>query len=290
MTTTTTIVTALYDIRTFEGNTGNTRKIDYYLKIGEWILSLPYPMIIFTEDKLLEEIKQRRNSDLLEKTDIRVVKFEDTYFYKYRSDIERNMISFSIYNRNNDKDTPCYIIFNNDKFFFIEEAIKRNTFNTDKFIWIDFGISYVAKNLEAIHAWFPLIPEKVRQMSIYGFYEDISPRDYFNAVHHNNSGGVFSGSKENLLIYSTLFKQKWEQVLREGWYQLDEAIMSLVIREHPELFDLYYGDYSSIICNYQSPQLDYYMIKHNYEKAKAYGKQDVCDHILKYANGTELNL
>lgn len=55
------------------------------------------------------------------------------------------------------------------------------------------------------------------------------------------------------MTYADLFREKTEQIYSEGWYQLDEAVMTMVQRENPDLFDLYYGDYNGIISNYLSP-------------------------------------
>jgi hypothetical protein len=75
----------------------------------------------------------------------------------------------------------------------------------------------------------------------------------FQYIYHHTAGGLFSGSKDNLLKYCNLFKQKTEQIYSENWYQIDEAVMTIVQRENPELFTLYYGDYQGIISNYIYP-------------------------------------
>jgi hypothetical protein len=67
------------------------------------------------------------------------------------------------------------------------------------------------------------------------------------------AGGLFSGSSSNLLKYCELFKTKTEQIYDEEWYQMEEAVMTMVHRENPELFDLFYGDYQGIISNYLKP-------------------------------------
>jgi hypothetical protein len=67
------------------------------------------------------------------------------------------------------------------------------------------------------------------------------------------AGGLFSGSSANLLKYCNLFKQKTEEIYNDDWYQIDEAVMTIVQRENPGIFELYYGDYQGIISNYTSP-------------------------------------
>jgi hypothetical protein len=67
------------------------------------------------------------------------------------------------------------------------------------------------------------------------------------------AGGLFSGSSQNLLKYCNLFKQKTEEIYTDNWYQIDEAVMTMVQRENPYLFDLFYGDYQGIVSNYLYP-------------------------------------
>jgi hypothetical protein len=136
----------------------------------------------------------------------------------------------------------------------METAIRINPFCSDHFVWMDFGINHVAKSPETIHSWIHQIPDKIRQLSINPFCESIDPKQYFTNVWHNIAGGLFTGSKENLLKYVELFKEKTKQIYEEGWYQMDEAIVTIISRENPQLFDLYYGDYEGIIANYLKPE------------------------------------
>ena len=56
-----------------------------------------------------------------------------------------------------------------------------------------------------------------------------------------------------ILSFYNLFKKKTEEIYNDDWYQIDEAVMTIVQRENPGIFELYYGDYQGIISNYTSP-------------------------------------
>ena len=131
---------------------------------------------------------------------------------------------------------------------------------------MDFGINHVAKNTELIHEWINCVPDKIKQLCINPYIENIEPKKYFENIWHNCAGGLFSGSKEKLLKYIELFKQKTEQIYNEDWYQLDEAVMTMVQRENSELFDFYYGDYEGIISNYLKPIHSWWLINTNIQK------------------------
>ena len=82
--------------------------------------------------------------------------------------------NFKIHNLDNGKDIPLYNILNCNKFFFIEEAIRLNPFNSTHFVWLDFRINYVAQSCEEIHNWIYNIPDKIKQLCINPYYS-VSP-------------------------------------------------------------------------------------------------------------------
>ena len=103
---------------------------------------------------------------------------------------------------------------------------------------MDFGINHVAEGCEFIHEWINNVPDKIKQMCINPFIENVQYKHYFQYIYHNMAGGLFSGSLENMKKYSELFKAKTEEIYNDNWYQIDEAVMTIVHRENPHLFDL----------------------------------------------------
>jgi hypothetical protein len=252
-----TIVTMFYDIRKKEGNNTNSilnRGIKKYCELAEnFILKLPYNLIIFTDNEEVIEFIEKKRENYKNKTYIYKKPFEDTYYYKYLDTLYVLQNKFTIINGNIIQETPIYIILNNNKFCFMDLAIELNPFKSDHFIWMDFGINHVAQNTEKIHEWINLIPDKIKQLCINPYTENVDNKQMFQYIYHHTAGGLFSGSKENIKKYSELFKQKIEQIYNEDWYQIDEAVMTMVQRENPELFEFFYGDYQGIVSNYLKP-------------------------------------
>lgn len=288
MSTNATIVTMFFNIRPQEANPSVSYKpTDSYSELASaFILRLPYPIIIFMEEsnKKLEEfvIRTRESYDLLKKTHIFKIAIQNTYFYKDIERIKFLMESFIITNSNKDKDTPLYVVTTNNKMDFMERAIDLNPFQSSHFMWMDFGINHVAKDVELIHTWFPHIPDKIKQLCINPYLENTSPKEYFQYIYHNCAAGLFSGSIENLLKYSQLFKQKTAEIFQQGWYQLDEAVMTMVQRENPDLFDLFYGDYEGIISNYMTPKHSWWLISASMRKCLSHNNTHFLFQILKY--------
>ena len=84
--------------------------------------------------------------------------------------------------------------------------------------------------------------------------------------------------------YSELFKNKTEEIYNDNWYQIDEAVMTMVQRDNPDLFDLYYGDYAGIISNYLSPIHNLDLIFRGSQKLLDYNKTKETYHLLQYCS------
>ena len=253
-----TIITMLYDIRSMENNQiERNRKLDSYIDFSKkCLLKLPFPIIFFIDENLetYDAIyNSRKELNLLDKTYIYKCDFKTTYFYKDFSRLQELQTQFKILNGELEHETPLYVILNNNKFDCIDKTIELNPFNSSHFVWMDFGINHVAENTEYIYNWIHEVPDKIKQMCINPFVENVEPKEYFRFIYHNMAGGLFSGSLNNMKKYSELFKKKTEEIYNQDWYQIDEAVMTMVYRENPELFDLFYGDYKGIVSNYQIP-------------------------------------
>ena len=96
------------------------------------------------------------------------------------------------------------------------------------------------------------------------------------------AGGLFSGSIENMKKYSELFKNKTDEIYNENWYQVDEAVMTMVHKENQELFELFYGDYKGIVSNYLRPINNLELILNACQKCLSNNKIKEAFHILVY--------
>jgi hypothetical protein len=280
-----TIITMFYDIRTKEESKSSVvKKLDRYFDLAKnFILKLPYNLIIFTDNQSCIDLVNKERENRKEQTCICRISFEQLYFYKHIDKLNELQKTFKIYNSFLEKETPRYIVLTNNKFDFIETAINLNPFNSNHFIWMDFGINHVAKNTELINEWIYNIPDKVKQMCINPYIENVNPKKYFEYTYHNIAAGVFSGSKEYLLKYVELFKQKTEEIYNDNWYQLEEAVMTIIHRENPHMFELYYGDFQGIISNYLSPIHNLNLILKSSQKCINYGNTKQCYEMLSYS-------
>lgn len=284
-----TIVSCFFDLRqgVLENRSPNgdeiKKKQKYFDLAKKFILQLPYPLVFFTNDDDLILFIQNHRKEYLSKTHICKMGFEDLYFQKYADEIQANKSLHKIRNECPIKDTIPYIILNYNKFDFLSKAIDMNPFESTHFIWLDFGINHIAADTEEIHQWILQVPDSIRQLCINPYFSfDQNHKSYFTFHYHNMAGGLFSGSRQNILLYKDLFEKKLQQILSEKWYQNDEAIMTIVHYENTQLFDLYYGDYQGIVSNYQKPIHNLSIIMDMIRKCNRFSKFDFLYKILYY--------
>src|SRR5579863_6917283 len=180
-----TIVTALYDIRSLENNNSSDAKnIDHYIDKGTELLSLEIPMIIYTEEKLFNKIRAIRPVELHAITQIIIEDFTKSEYFIFLDRIKENLKKYNIQNLCRGKDTPLYFILNCNKFYWMNQSIHYNFFDSTHFVWIDFGISRLSTGYtNNIRRWIQRIPDKIRQMEINPYLENTSSKEYFRYVH-----------------------------------------------------------------------------------------------------------
>lgn len=139
-----TFVTALYNIHR---DVYDQRSYTQYQEWFSRTLSVPVPMVIYTEEENRDIIDTVRN-DL--PTKVIYTKLEETPFYHTRNAVE-DIISKSefknIIKHPSGLENRCYgyIPIVNSKFVWMSNAIQENYFKTDMFFWIDAGLSRFMK-------------------------------------------------------------------------------------------------------------------------------------------------
>jgi hypothetical protein len=230
-------------------NSRKDRNISNYFEYGKSLLKSKTNKIIFLDDNMFELIKDEyydKNNTLLIKTNK-----SNLYLYNYK-----NEITNYIETDNPNKDSLEYFITICNKTEWMREAIKLNPFNTNNFIWVDFGIRHVFKcdDVEFIKKIDNLQNRSYNDIRI-GSIWDVNIR--YNVNLYKNicwwfAGGVFGGSKDKLLIFSDKMKEKCLYIIK--YYKTlfwEVNIWYLIYIENKELFNPYSCDHnSSLIDNY----------------------------------------
>lgn len=289
-----TITTCLYDIRKKEHSTcHNISTMNNYLELSRHMLSVRLPMVVFTdEEEIVDHVyKTRLEYGLLDKTLIISLPFEHTFFYKDLEILKQRMEEFHIINWNQEKDTPLYVLLNNNKFDFLKRSMEINPFQTDFFLWMDMGIQHCTKAtekewLEISDTWPPFIQQDrdhIHQLRIHTVTkpDDMSWKDYFRMIYHHVGGGLFGGHKDRVEEYIRLFQDQWHKILyEENWWQLDEAVMTILTEIYPEKFRFFYGDYDGMLSNFIHSKKSFGLVLQTAQRHLDARKNDLAEHVL----------
>ncbi len=254
----TTIVSA------FIPNLNSNRDIEKYLELGKDLLKLDFPKIIFLPNELFDWAQEYIN----DKTQL--IKFEKNeiynYFWNELDENEKLAVKLPLI-RNQEKDTLDYIICQNNKINWIKKAKDINYFNSENFIWLDFGIKHVINfNLNSFFDNLNIVYNNKKIIMPTGYNFPLKIID-FDKVCWLTLGGVvllheslidnFYQLNRDLILKTIKTQQKltWEVNI---WSQL--------YLENPDIIELYYADHNdSILLNLQkfiTNKVDYLQLLH----------------------------
>jgi hypothetical protein len=161
------------------------------------------------------------------------------YLYNYLD----KLTNFKLNTDNNEKNTLDYLFVQNNKTEWVREAIQMNIYNTDQYIWIDFGIYHMIKNetdlQEGVLSMTNKYYEKLRIASCK--YRDYTVNyNVYEIITWTFAGSVFGGHKDALIQFADLAKNEVLKTIEEkNTIMWEINIWYLVKLKHIELFDFY---------------------------------------------------
>jgi len=231
-------------------NQKSDSSIDKFFDLGLLLLKANIPKIIFVDEIMYEKIKTYED----ENSRIILINKTDYELYQYMN--QDVLSNFSLNTDNPGKDTIEFMFTMCNKTEWIRQAIESNPFDTEQFVWVDFGIRHVFRcdddayigMLESLNGkYYDSIRIgsiwNLQTLYLFNVYRDITW--YF-------AGGVFGGNKECLLNFANLTKEKCLQVIsQEKTIMWEVNIWFLIYLENRNLFSTYHcGHDNFIITNY----------------------------------------
>jgi predicted O-methyltransferase YrrM len=238
------------------------RDANYYFHHAKSTMSLPYNLVVYCDEESIDTIREMRPPHLQEKTEYIIRRFDDfvfekdsnvnnTTFHEYRQKIIQNRQEkpYHFDNRN----TASYYLFCMSRYAILKETIRRNTFQSTHFAWINFCIERMGfSNLVRLDEALSIKRDKFSTC-----YIDYIPEHLVKDIHEyyrygrcSMCSGFFTGNAEYMYKVCELIENKFLQYLEQGYGHADEQLYSPVYFENPDLFDHYYGDYNQMITNY----------------------------------------
>jgi hypothetical protein len=224
--------------------------IEKFVELGMLFLKAKIPKIMFVDELMYEKINTYEN----EYTKIILINKTDYELYQYmNNDVLTN---FSLNTDHAVKDTIEFMFTMCNKTEWVRQAIEVNHFNTEQFVWIDFGIRHVFRcdddNYTSIlESLYGKKYENVRIGTIWNLQNQYLFNIYRDVTWYF-AGGVFGGNKDKLLIFADLMKEKCLQIISQKKTIMWEVnIWYLIYLENKELFECYHcGHDDLIIINY----------------------------------------
>jgi hypothetical protein len=214
--------------------------VEKYIEYGKFLLNNPNPKVIFIDK---ESYKTFFKDDDLKGTYTNTtfikINQEELYLYKYVDKIT----NFTLKSCNPNKDTFDYLFVQNNKTEWVREAIQMNVYNTDQYIWMDFGIYQMINNEtvlnEGIASMTNKYYDKLRIASCK--YQDYTVNyNVYEIITWTFAGSVFGGHKDALIQFADLSKNEVLKTIEEKHTIMWEInIWYLVKLKYIELFDFY---------------------------------------------------
>jgi hypothetical protein len=241
-----TVVTAFYSIR-------SKFPKDQYLTWGEQFMSLTSPIVIFTEEHLVDILVSMRGDRPIH---VVVLPFQELETWKgdmaekwaHQHTLNPEGHHFTDVGEHRLQQTPELYALWAHKAYFVERAIHINPFQTDYFFWCDFGAFRDPIPTE-IRERFPesrLLPRNkiILQALVSVSMEEKEPgSDGIRGPrlsHEWNGvrlvGGLWGGGKEACLAWKKAFDRMLHRYLQAGRYAgNDQFVMLSTLLEDPEL-------------------------------------------------------
>jgi len=203
-------------------NNRKDRSTQNYIDYAKDFLETDLQKIVFVEHQILPELSKicGKNTCLIPTSKYYLSTFRYTkgkHLLCQIQDTEKATIDY------------CKVI--SAKTFMVKEGIEMNPFQTEKFIWVDFGLRHVFHNKEqyvnSLHKEFQFRPGKVKISGIWKLKQAIQANP-FTDINWFFAGGVFGGYSQDLLDFANMCDKQFKSNADEGkitlevnmWFQI----------------------------------------------------------------------
>jgi hypothetical protein len=250
-----TIVTAYFDLTRMPDASDEikARPRNHYFENARATLAIDQQLVVYCEADSLDALKALRPAHLLEKTQFYVVDFETLPLTQYRDKINENRITHP-YN-GDPRNTASYYLLCMARYALLKRTMDINPFNSEQFSWLNICIERMGyENLVHLDEVYSGVETREKVSITYIDYiskDELTPVEkYYEFGRCGLCSGFFTGSKKYLYDFCNRIEDKFLYYLELGYGHADEQLYTPVYFDAPEIFDLYYGDYKSMVTNY----------------------------------------
>jgi hypothetical protein len=234
-------------VSAFISNVNSNRNIEDYINYGKRLCNVNVNKVIFIEQEIYNTYFI---NEIYPNTIFIFTNKEEIYLYKYNIN---NLEEFDkLYTVSPLKDTYEYIYIICNKTEWIRQAIEINPYNTDNFIWVDFGIYHVVNNEELFNEVISNLANKSYDNIRIASGTHYNLENIYTNVQWFFLGGIFGGNKRKLIEFADLMKEKCINIIEDKKTIMWEInVWFLIYLENSFLFDRY-------IANHNVSMIEYY--------------------------------
>ena len=245
-----TLVTALFDLGRGNLDSGFRRSFDHYIECFSRLLKVDYPMVIYCEPSLEEEIwkyRSKENTRLIFKT------LDDIRQFPFYEQIQKIRLDPEWYNQSGwmpDSTQAKLELYNPlvmSKQFYLNDATHFNHFDTKYFMWVDAGISntigdptaYFDKDFERrvtpdLNKMLYLAFPYDGTVEVHGFRKPEMDRFAGKTTEFVCRGGIFGGPKHVINELNDSYYNLLNDSLNSGLMGTEESIFTIMAYKHPD--------------------------------------------------------
>ena len=247
-----TFVSGVFHLSPRDGTT--RRSPEFLLEHGAYVLSLPAPLVLFVDPEFVKPcLEARRDLGLEELTRVFERPLEQFELAALIPLVQRFEVPENCDGLN--KETPWHQLIQWSKLDLICEVVDSNPFGTEHFAWIDFSVAHVAALPKAVPA--PCDRLALLELMPTTLEEANSRTEFYQFNRFRTAGGLIRGRKDTLREFQKLFEGELAAALSLRLRPNEEMIYAALGARHRELFEPYYGDYSSVLSNWDLPRRDF---------------------------------
>jgi len=259
-----TIVSMFFNLKNMPDATDSIRSPEFYKEYAERLLRLDYPMVIFCDSDTYPILDSIRTDKiiLINKSII-----EYDYFKELYPKVIENRKTIP---SPDDRNTGSYFLLTLFKFQALKLAKEHLPLSTH-YIWVDIGLSFAVRNRGNFETDLTNIMNNPTQKISCCYIHYRNKNELYPMTNYLFGGGkcaIASGLisvqtefVENL--FNEMFRILYEQISL-GIGHAEEQILVYVYDQHPEWFNIYYGDYGSLLTNYHKSIYDIESIKYHF--------------------------
>jgi hypothetical protein len=258
-----TLVTCFYNINR-ENWSSHGRPLEKYFINCEDVLNKLNPIVIFTTEEFYEKCMniRKKTDKYLIYTEIIIIPFENLHYYDKIDQIRQiqnnnlsNIYDIDLNHVPPEFGIPEYIVVINNKLKFMKHVANKNSFNSNIFQWIDFGLHpnvYNTNRNMFDQNYFNKIFYKPNKIRLTGFknHSVINDRNnFYNSHTETVSCGLFSGDYNSITKLEELFEYEFNNILNEGLINQEQYILYYILCKNKELFDYSITDNWDNLCS-----------------------------------------